>query len=327
MNVLVTGGLGYIGSHTVVQLIEDGHEVIVMDNLSNSSWSVLVGIEEITKRKVIHYVSDATLLEDYEDIFLEHEIDAAIHFAGYKSVSESVTNPLKYYENNFLSTLNLAKACLKFNIKKIIFSSSASVYGNNISPVVETMELAPSQSPYGETKVMCEKLLTDFVTTYPDFSVSILRYFNPVGYHESGLLQYENPESTDINLMSHIVQVARGQKDTLKIYGQDYPTLDGTCIRDYIHIKDLARGHVLALNNMKSNLNIYNLGTGNGYSVLQLVEKFEEVNQARIPYEIVERRRGEIEVSFADCGKAREEIGFMAEYGIDEMCKNTIINK
>lgn len=323
MNILVTGGLGYIGSHTVVQLLEESHEVIIMDNLSNSSRKILAGIKEITKKEVVFYESDATLEEDVEDIFLEHQIDAVIHFAGYKSVIESVNNPLKYYENNLMSTINLTKVCLKYNVRKFIFSSSASVYGNNTSPVVETMEVSTSQSPYGETKLMCEKILTDLVKIYPNFSVTILRYFNPVGYHESGLLQYENSNNMDMNLMSHIVRVAKGQKDKLQIYGNDYPTTDGTCIRDYIHIKDLARGHVMALGNMKPSMNVYNLGTGNGYSVLQLVEKFEEVNKVDIPYEIVGRRSGEIEVSFANCGKVREELEFVAECGIDEMCRDS----
>lgn len=324
MNILVTGGLGYIGSHTVVQLLENNHTVIIADNLSNSTINKLDAIKEIAQKSIIFYEVNVADESSVEVIFLNHQLDAIIHFAGYKSVNDSVNEPLKYYENNIMSTISITKLCLKYGVNKFIFSSSASVYGNNISPVTESMELLPSQSPYGETKIMCEKILSDIVTVNPNFSVSILRYFNPLGYHESGLLKDKINKDND-NLMSHIIQVAQGKKEKLYVYGNDYKTIDGTGIRDYIHIKDLVNGHILALNRIRTGLNIYNLGTGEGYTVLELIEQFKKTNNIDIPYEFIERRDGDIEISFANCTQAKKELGFYTKYTIEDMCRDSFI--
>ncbi len=321
--ILVTGGLGYIGSNTVVELINKGYEVIVADNLYNSSLNVLQSIKTITNKDIIFYQIDVSNSNDIEKVFQTHKIDAVIHFAGHKSVGESVNKPIMYYMNNINSTLVVSEMCLKYNVKKFIFSSSATVYGANTSPFVEDMELRPTTNPYGETKVMCERILSDIAKVNPDFSVILLRYFNPIGGHESGLL-CEKPKGIPNNLMPYIVQVANGEREHLSIYGNDYNTVDGTGVRDYIHVTDLAIGHVLALENIQSGINIYNLGTGNGISVLQLVNKFKEVTGMNVPYIFAKRRNGDIDICYADCSKAEKELGFKAKYTCEDMCKDSI---
>ncbi len=322
MSVLVTGGLGYIGSNTVVELINKGYEVVVVDNLSNSTIQVVDYINQITGVSIEFYNTDVTLEKEMDKVFSKHKFDGIIHFAGFKAVGESVNKPLMYYENNLLSTIVLSKLCIKYDIKNFIFSSSATVYGNNISPLTETMDLLPTTNPYGETKVMCEKILID-TAKVSDLNVVILRYFNPVGGHESGLLS-EKPKGIPNNLMPCIQEVARGKREFLSIFGNDYNTIDGTGVRDYIHVTDLAIGHVLALNHIKAGVNIYNLGTGVGTSVLELVNKYMEVNNIDVPYVITKRRSGDIDTCFADCSKAEKELNFKTKYGLLEMCKDFI---
>ncbi len=322
MNVLVTGGLGYIGSHTVVELLNENFDVTVIDNLSNSSIEVIDKIKNITKKEFNFYKADATSIEEMEPIFKKNKFNAIIHFAGFKAVGESVKNPLMYYENNLLSTITISKLCIKYDVNKFIFSSSATVYGNNKAPFVETMKLLPTTNPYGETKAMCERILKDTSKVNEKFSVTLLRYFNPIGAHESGLL-IEEPNGIPNNLMPYIIQVANGKREKLFVYGNDYDTIDGTGIRDYVHVVDLAKGHVLALKKDNKGTNIYNLGTGVGYSVLEVVNKFKEVNNIDIPYEIVGRRAGDIDVSFADCTKAINELGYSNKYNLGDMCKHS----
>ena len=321
MNILVTGGAGYIGSHTCVALIEAGHFVIIADNLSNSKVESINKIKQITNKNIIFYKTEITDEESINTIFSNHEIDGVIHFAGYKAVGESVEKPINYYYNNLLSTIILAKACLKYGVNKFVFSSSATVYGENEVPFKETMNILPTTNPYGETKAMCERILTDIVKANPDFSVSILRYFNPVGAHESGLIG-EAPNGIPNNLMPYITQVANGKLNKLRIFGNDYPTVDGTGVRDYIHVMDLAEGHVAALNNLTEGVHIYNLGTGTGTSVLELVNAFEEANNIKIPYEIVDRRPGDIAACYADVSKAERELGWKAKRDLVSMCRD-----
>ena len=270
MNILVTGGAGFIGSHTVVVLLEAGHDVIIVDNFYNSSPFMLDRIREITNKEITFYECDAANEAQMEDIFISHSIDGIIHFAGFKAVGESVEKPLVYYYNNVVSTMVLAKLCLKYSVDKFVFSSSATVYGENKVPFRETMTLLPTTNPYGQSKVMSEQILMDIAKANPSFSVSLLRYFNPVGAHESGLIG-EMPSGIPNNLMPYITKVAKGELKQLNIFGNDYPTKDGTGIRDYIHVVDLAQGHMAALDNLTQGVHIYNLGTGKGTSVLQLV--------------------------------------------------------
>lgn len=321
MNILVTGGTGYIGAHTCVYLFQAGHSVIVVDNLANSKAEVIDKIQDISNRKVHFYQIDATDSDLVDSLFLEHHLDGVIHFAGLKAVGESVEDPLRYYFNNTVSTMVLAKACIKHGVNKFIFSSSATVYGENNVPFVETMPLMPTSNPYGETKRISERILSDTAKANPNFSVVNLRYFNPVGAHESGLIG-EVPLGTPNNLMPYITQVAKGKRDKLRIFGDDYPTPDGTGVRDYIHVMDLAEGHVAALENMKSGAHVYNLGTGQGVSVMDLIETFERVNEVRIPYEIVPRRPGDIAVSYADPSKANTELGWKATRSLEDMCRD-----
>jgi UDP-glucose 4-epimerase len=255
------------------------------------------------------------------EVFSNHSIDGVIHFAGLKAVGESVEKPLMYYYNNLMSTMVLSEACLKFNIAKFVFSSSATVYGENEVPFVETMNLLPTTNPYGETKAMSERILTDIVKANSNFAVTLLRYFNPVGAHKSGLIG-ESPNGIPNNLMPYVTQVAKGKLKKLKIFGNDYATVDGTGVRDYIHVCDLAEGHVSALNKLSEGINIYNLGTGQGTSVLQLVKAFEEANNIEVSYEIVERRAGDIAECYANASKAEQELGWTAKRGIVEMCKD-----
>ncbi len=321
MNILVTGGAGYIGSHTVVALLEAGHLVIVADNLSNSKAETLDRIREITGRKVDFYKIDVTDQEAVHKIFDYHNLDAVIHFAGFKAVGESVEKPLDYYHNNLLSTMVLAEACLKYGVTKFVFSSSATVYGENQVPFVEGMSLLPASNPYGRTKAISEQILMDAAKANPDFSVSLLRYFNPVGAHESGLIG-ESPNGVPNNLMPYITQVAKGKLQKLRIFGNDYPTTDGTGVRDYIHVMDLAEGHVAALEKLTAGIHVYNLGTGRGTSVLELLRAFEQANGILVLYEMAARRPGDIAECYADAGKAQLELGWKAKRGIVEMCRD-----
>ncbi|GFR37064.1 UDP-glucose 4-epimerase [Insulibacter thermoxylanivorax] len=321
MKILITGGAGYIGSHTCVTLLENGYDVIVADNFVNSRRQVLDRIREITKRDFAFYEIDVTDEEAVEQVFTEHRIDGVIHFAGLKAVGESVHKPLEYYQNNVLSTIVLAKACIRLGVGKFVFSSSATVYGDNEVPLVETMPMRPTTNPYGETKAMCERILTDAAKAHPQFAVSLLRYFNPIGAHESGLIG-EAPNGIPNNLMPYITQVAKGKLDKLRVFGDDYPTIDGTGVRDYIHVVDLAEGHMAALEHLVEGAHVYNLGTGQGTSVLQLVRTFEEVNGVEIPYEITARRPGDVAESYADVTKAMRELNWTAKRGLEEMCRD-----
>lgn len=321
MNILVTGGLGFIGSHTAVELIDSGHNVIVVDNLINSKKEVLERIYKITGAYPIFYQLDVTDENILEQFFFENNIDGVIHFAGLKAVGESVSKPLDYYYNNILSTILLSKMCIKHNVNKFVFSSSATVYGEQPSPLKEDMQLMKTTNPYGETKVISERILIDTAKAYPCFSVSLLRYFNPVGAHKSGFIG-EDPNGIPNNLMPFVTKVAKGKIDKLMIFGNDYDTADGTGVRDYIHVVDLAKGHVKAIDSLDKGINIYNLGTGRGTSVLELVNAFVKVNGVDVPYEIVERRPGDLAVCYSDASKAEKELGWKAELGLDDMVRD-----
>ena len=321
MKILVTGGAGYIGSHTCIALLEAGHSVIIADNLINSKRETVTKIMELTNKEVVFYEIDVTNTEAVDTIFRSHKLDGVIHFAGLKAVGESINKPLEYYYNNVVNTLVLAKACEKYGVNRFVFSSSATVYGDNVVPFVETMKLLPTTNPYGETKAMCERMLTDIANANPAFSVSLLRYFNPVGAHSSGLIG-EVPTGVPNNLMPYVTQVAKGQLKNLRVFGNDYLTVDGTGVRDYIHVVDLASGHVAALQSLAEGVHIYNLGTGEGTSVLNLVEAFEEANDIEVPYEIVDRRPGDIASCYADASKAERELGWVAQQDIIAMCRD-----
>lgn len=324
MRILVSGGTGYIGSHTCVELIRAGHEVIVFDNLYNSQEEIIDKIEKITGTRPKFYKADMTKETELVTIFEENTIDAVIHFAGLKAVGESVREPLMYYTNNICGTLNLIRVMERFNVRKIIFSSSATVYGDPaVLPVTEDSPLGETTNPYGETKAMQERILTDIQKANPDWSVCLLRYFNPVGAHESGLIG-ESPNGIPNNLMPYIMQVAIGKLPELGVFGNDYDTPDGTGVRDYIHVCDLATGHVAALRGIENpGLYIYNLGTGIGYSVLDIVKAFEKANGVKIPYSIKPRRAGDIATNYSDPGKAFRELGWKAEYDLERMCKDS----
>ena len=322
MRYLVTGGLGFIGSHTVVELINNDHEVVIADNLINSKLEVLDKIYEITGVKPIFFQIDVTDEEKVKEIFLNHKLDGVIHFAGLKAVGESVSKPLEYYYNNLVSTMVLSKLCLEYKVNKFVFSSSATVYGEQESPLNEGMELKRTTNPYGETKAMSERILMDTANANEGFSVCLLRYFNPVGAHESGLIG-ENPNGTPNNLMPYITKVAKKELKKLNIFGDDYNTVDGTGVRDYIHVVDLAKGHVKAIEKLASGVEIYNLGTGKGTSVLELVNAFMKVNNVDIPYEIVGRRSGDIATCYADTNKAMSDLGWRAEKDIEDMVRDS----
>ncbi len=325
MAILVTGGAGYIGSHTCVELLNAGYEVVVLDNLSNSSELSLLRVEELTGKKVKFYKGDILDASVLCTIFSEQTIDACIHFAGLKSVPESVEKPWEYYHNNIAGTLTLVNVMRENGCKNIIFSSSATVYGDPAEiPITEECPKGQCTNPYGWTKSMLEQILADLHRADPAWNVILLRYFNPIGAHESGRIG-ENPSGIPNNLMPYITQVAVGRRDKLGVFGNDYDTADGTGVRDYIHVVDLAVGHVLALKKIRENagLCIYNLGTGRGYSVLEIVKSFEEANGVKIPYEIRERRPGDIAACYCDPGKAERELGFRAKRGIREMCEDS----
>lgn len=317
--ILVTGGLGYIGSHTVVELLDNNYDVVIIDNLSNSKIETLDKLKKITGKDILFYQGDVCDKELLRKIFKDNKIDGVIHFAGYKAVGESVSKPLKYYRNNIDSTLSLLEVMEEYNCLNIIFSSSATVYGKpNSLPIYEDFPLSTT-NPYGSTKLFIEYILKDLYTSNNDWNITILRYFNPIGAHKSGLIG-EDPKDIPNNLMPYIVKVATGELPVLNIFGDDYDTIDGTGVRDYIHVVDLAHGHVLALNNKNTGVKIYNLGTGKGTSVLELVNAFEKVNNIKINKKIAPRRPGDIDACFASCDKAMNELGFKAERNIDEMC-------
>ena len=325
MRILVTGGAGYIGSHTVLELLNTGYEVVVLDNLSNSSPESLKRVEKLTGKKVTFYEADILDRDKLNEIFSKEKFDACIHFAGLKAVGESVEKPWEYYENNIAGTLTLVDVMRKHNLKNIIFSSSATVYGDPaFVPITEECPKGQCTNPYGWTKSMLEQVLSDIQKADKEWNVILLRYFNPIGAHKSGTMG-EDPNGIPNNLMPYITQVAIGKRDHLTIFGNDYDTHDGTGVRDYIHVVDLAIGHVKALNKIKENcgLKIYNLGTGHGYSVLDIVKNFEEANGIKIPYEIGPRRSGDIATCYASADKAKEELGWTAQYGIKEMCADS----
>ena len=326
MRILVTGGAGYIGSHTCIELLEQGHEVIVVDNLCNSSRVSLERVETITGKKVTFYEADLLDRKALEEIFEHESIDAVIHFAGLKAVGESVAKPLEYYHNNITGTLILCDVMREHKVKNIIFSSSATVYGDPaFVPITEECPKGEITNPYGQTKGMLEQILTDLHTADPEWNVIILRYFNPVGAHKSGLIG-EDPAGIPNNLTPYITQVAVGKLKEVGVFGNDYDTPDGTGVRDYIHVVDLALGHVKALEKMASSeplVRIYNLGTGQGFCVLQMIEAFSKACGKTIPYSIKPRRPGDIAECYADAALAKKELGWEAERGIDEMCEDS----
>ena len=324
MTILVTGGAGYIGSHACVELLQSGYEIVVLDNLSNSKEKAIERVKAITGKDFKFFKTDLLDYEELEKVFKKVDIDAVMHFAGLKAVGESVQIPLLYYHNNITGTLNLCRVMQKYNVKKMVFSSSATVYGDpHKVPITEVFPLSAT-NPYGSTKLMIERILNDLYVSDNSWNIALLRYFNPVGAHASGDIG-EDPNDIPNNLVPYIAQVAVGKLDKLKVFGNDYPTDDGTGVRDYIHVVDLVKGHLNALEKLNTNPGVvtYNLGTGRGYSVLEMVEAFKKASGREIPYEIVGRRPGDIAKCYADPTKARNELGWKAEKGIDEMCADT----
>lgn len=322
MKVLVTGGLGFIGSHTVVSLIENGFDVVVVDNLYNAKMAALDGIEAITHVRPTFYKVDCEDEEKMDEIFKKEKVDSIIHFAGYKAVGESVKKPLMYYSNNLCTTFTLLKLMDKYGVKNLVFSSSATIYGVPDSvPLTEEAPRKSATSPYGETKVMIERILEDISFVNPDLNVAVLRYFNPIGAHKSGLLG-EDPNGIPNNLLPYINRVACGLLKEVHVYGNDYPTVDGTGVRDYIHVCDLAYGHVLALKKLasKPGLVVYNLGTGKGTSVLEVIKAYEESTGIKIPYVIEGRRPGDVAINYAATDKAYKELGFKCQYTVKDAC-------
>lgn len=323
--VLLTGGAGYIGSHTAVELLDSGYEVIIYDNLCNSSEVSIDRIKTITGKNLTFYKADILDTDFLKEVLVKEKIDVVIHFAALKAVGESVRKPLEYYHNNLTGTLSLLKAMEETEVKKIIFSSSATVYGDPEStPITEDFPKGVCTNPYGWSKSFMEQIMTDLNTADPDFKVVLLRYFNPIGAHKSGLIG-EDPKGIPNNLLPYIAQVAVGKLDYLHVYGNDYETDDGTGIRDYIHVVDLAKGHVLAVEKIDQlkGVEIINLATGNGYSVLDVVKAFEKASGVKIPYKIEARRPGDIDKSYADASYAKKVLGWVAENGIEEMCEDT----
>lgn len=324
MKILVTGGTGFIGSHTVIELLNNNNEVVIVDNLSNSNAKVIERISEISGKNVEFYNTDIRNYDDLDEVVSQYNFDCCIHFAGLKAVGESVSEPILYYDNNVAGTLNLLKILAKYNCKNIIFSSSATVYGIPQSvPISESHPIGQATNPYGQSKIIIERILTDLHNSDNDWNIVLLRYFNPIGAHKSSKIG-ENPFGIPNNLMPYITQVAIKKREFLSIFGNDYPTKDGTCIRDYIHVVDLAKGHVLALKNIKERkgLSVYNLGTGEGYSVLDVVNTFEKVTGIKIPYKFAQRREGDVITNYADPSKALTELGWKAENNLEDMCKD-----
>lgn len=324
--ILVTGGAGYIGSHTCVELLNAGYEIVVADDLSNSSLKALERVEEITGKEIKFYQVDLKDELALSVVFESEPIDCVIHFAGFKAVGESVYMPLEYYENNIVGTLNLCKQMRAHNVKKIIFSSSATVYGEQETmPVTEEMPKMPASNPYGWTKWMIEEILKDLHTADPEWRVILLRYFNPLGAHESGLIG-EDPSGIPNNLGPFVAQVAVGKRDKVHVFGNDYPTPDGTCVRDFIHVMDLASGHVAAMHKLEGEAGvfIYNLGTGKGYSVLEVIEAFSKAKGEPIPYVIEGRRAGDLAEIYSDPSKAARELNWEARYSLEEMCRDSL---
>ncbi|MCD7950432.1 MAG: UDP-glucose 4-epimerase GalE [Erysipelotrichaceae bacterium] len=324
MNILVAGGAGYIGSHICVELLEAGHDVVVIDDFSNSRPEVLDYIKEITGKAVKFYEFNILDEAKTKQVFAENKLDAIIHCAAFKAVGESVVKPIEYYMNNLTTTLIMAKMMRDYEVKSIVFSSSATVYGDpETVPLTEDCKLGETTNPYGTSKAMMERILMDVAHAYPQMSVSLLRYFNPIGAHESGLIG-ENPKGIPNNLMPYIMKVAIGELPELGVFGNDYDTPDGTGVRDYIHVVDLAKGHVLAIEKYATpGVHICNLGTGKGYSVLDIVNAFELVNNIKIPYVIKDRRPGDIATCYADPTRAKEELDWVAEKTLDDMCRDT----
>ncbi len=326
MSILLTGGAGYIGSHTAVELLNAGEELVIIDNFYNSKPKALEAIKKITGKDFKFYEMDYLDRTKLEKVFEENDITAVINFAGYKCVGESVKKPIEYYTNNVSGCLTLLDTMRKFNVKKFIFSSSATVYGDpEVIPITEECKTGGTTNPYGTSKLFIEKILMDLYKSDNSWDICILRYFNPVGSHESGLIG-EEPQGIPNNLMPYVARVASGQLKELSVFGNDYDTPDGTGVRDYIHVVDLAKGHLCALNKIEKEgkgLYIYNLGTGKGYSVLDMVKAFEETTGKKVPYRITERRPGDIATCYADPQKAKEELNWVAEKDINDMCKDT----
>lgn len=324
MKVLVTGGAGYIGSHTCVELLESGYEVVVVDNLCNSKYTSLERVQNITGKTLTFYQDDLCEIDALDKIFLENQIDAVIHFAGFKAVGESVSIPIPYYQNNIAGTLNLLEKMNQYGVKNIVFSSSATVYGDPATlPITEDFPLSAT-NPYGRSKLIIEEMLGDVFVSDNNWNIALLRYFNPVGAHVSGLIG-EDPNGIPNNLMPFISQVAVGKLEQLSVFGGDYDTPDGTGVRDYIHVVDLSKGHIKALEKLiqAPGLVVYNLGTGQGYSVIEMARAFEKASGKAVPYKIVGRRAGDIAACYADPGLALKELGWKAEKGLQEMCDDT----
>lgn len=330
MKILVTGGAGFIGSHTCVELLDNGYDVVVVDNFYNSCKTAIDRIEEITGKKVTFYEADLTDRDALDKIFCENKIDSVIHFAGYKAVGESVSKPIEYYYNNIAGTLILTDVMRNHGVKSIVFSSSATVYGDpKTLPLTEECETGGVTNPYGQTKYMLEQILSDIYVSDKDWNVILLRYFNPIGAHESGRIG-EDPNGIPNNLLPYVSQVAVGKLEKINVFGNDYDTPDGTGVRDYIHVVDLAKGHVKALDKIeemkkeeKGGVEIYNLGTGNGTSVLEIIHAYEKAAGKSLPYVIAPRRPGDVAACYADCKKAEEELGWKAEFGIERMCEDS----
>jgi UDP-glucose 4-epimerase len=324
MAILVTGGAGYIGTHTCVELLNNGYEIVVLDNLSNSKPEALNRVKELTGKDVKFYEVDLLDRVRLEEVFAENKIEAVIHFAGLKAVGESVSIPLHYYHNNITGTLILCEVMNKFGVKNLVFSSSATVYGMPERMPISEKDPLSATNPYGSTKLMIEQILRDLYVSDSSWSIALLRYFNPIGAHESGRIG-EDPNGIPNNLMPFITQVAVGKLAKLRVFGNEYPTIDGTGVRDYIHVVDLAKGHLKALEKIMgaTGVEAYNLGTGNGYSVLEMVRAFEKASGINIPYQIVDNRPGDVAVCYADSTKAKNELGWLAEKGIEEMCRDS----
>ena len=322
-SVLVTGGMGYIGSHTVIELIKNDFEPVIVDNLSNSSVSVLDRLEKITGTRPKFYKIDLCDKKNLEKVFKKHRFSSVIHFAGFKSVGESIAEPLKYYHNNLNSTLTLLELMNKYFVNKLVFSSSATVYGDQVSPLAETTPTGQGiTNPYGQTKHIIEQILRDCAIANPDLSITALRYFNPIGAHHSGLIG-EDPNGIPNNLLPYVMNVAVGELPEVGVFGGDYPTPDGTGVRDYIHVVDLAQGHVAAINNIQPGFDAINLGTGQGTSVLEIIKATEQASGKTIPYAIRERRAGDLAEVFADCHKATELLHWQARKTIPQACQDS----